>query len=140
MSDLSQTPANVKKVGNAGIINATSGAALTAGNSCYLSSDTFWYPALSSLNSQIAGSGGLAIALNSTNGSGQPITLFKSGVINLGAALTKNKSYILSRNAGKIAPIDDLAAANYSSFFGTALDTANLMTPTTGPFLSGVVG
>jgi hypothetical protein len=130
MADLSITATNVAK-GSSGleqVENGTSGAALTAGDVCYFdTSASTWKLAQADGTALEAGSGGLAIALNTAPAAGMPITLLKSkGDLSLGAILTVGATYVLSAAAGKIAPIADLATGDYVVLLGIARTTSIL--------------
>lgn len=140
MADLAQTAANVVIVGSATVLNGTAGDSLTQGNVAYKASNGFWVKALSSGNSQQAGSGGIMILLNSA-GPGQPIQGYTGGAfVNLGGTLVVGGTYCLSRNAGRICPIADVLSNNYTTILGVAKTTANMASPNGGPaFASGTL-
>lgn len=137
MADISQTAASVVKVGTSVVIVATAGDTLTQGNVAYKATNGNWVRALSGGNAQQAGSGGVGIALNSANPN-QPISIFTSGSINLGATLVVGETYVISANAGRIAPIGDLVTNSRVTLLGVTSDANNLATPNSGPpFASG---
>jgi hypothetical protein len=140
MSDLTQTPANVL-AGNPSITGyGLAGAAIVAGNSIYLNTDGYWYPAQANSTSTVAGGLQCAIALDSAPGAAQPFTYQRSGQINLGATLAIGQVYVVAAdNAGAIAPYSDLASGNYVTVLGVAVSSSLLLIPGSGPLASGVV-
>ncbi len=152
MSDLSQNTTNVA-VGTpsstfTGFVGGTSltinvqsitkiaGGTINAGMPVYQDANNAWQKALASGNSTQSGNTATAIALDSSQ-TGQPIVLFRQGYINLGATLTVGQTYVVSNNAGGIAPISDLATNSYVTILGVAINTSYLSTPPGGPFASG---
>jgi hypothetical protein len=134
MADLAVTASSVAIVRESKPIDGTSGAAVTAGQPCYRGSDGKWYPALAGGNGIQSGSLGLAIAANSAPGANQPLRLFGSGTINVGATLTVGEQYGVSTNAGKISPMSDLGSGKFISFLGVGTSNTNLATPSSGAF------
>lgn len=57
---------------------------------------------------------------------GQPIILQTDGDYQAGGALTAGQTYIVSTNAGGIAPITDLSTDSFVSIWGVATSTADL--------------
>lgn len=143
MADISQTAANVvvstPNVSQPG----TSGEALTAGQPCYTAVDGLIYRAKASgtaLQSGYTGSQqNIWIALNSTPGANQPVLLFRSGKINLGATLVVGESYYVSTNVGKICPSGDIGVGLYPTFLGIATTTTIMTSPPLSMYACGVV-
>lgn len=133
MADLVQTAASVildPTYNNITVPGAVAGEAILAGASCYQSNtNSSWYN--SSANNALASGyqNGLCIALASAPGAGQPLTLLRSGRLNIGATLTAGKTYVASQNAGKIAPLSDLTSTMFTSILGIAVNTTYLVTP-----------
>lgn len=109
MSDIVITPANVKPTGTTLSEAGTSGEALLAGQPIYRNAtDGKLYRASAA---SLAASRAVGIALNSTPGADQPVKYGWYGRIQVGAVLTPGAVYVLSINAGFIAPSADLDAS-----------------------------
>ena len=71
------------------------------------------------------------MALNAAK-AGQPLSVAKPGVtqnatnVDLGATLAVTKTYVLSENAGKIKPVEDINTGEYVTYVGAAITAANL--------------
>lgn len=136
-TDLTQTAASVLDgPGTVAEIDGLAGEAITAGMLCYLKSDGKWYKLLTSGTSEQSGDGGLAVALNSAPGAGQPIKLNKSGQMNLGATLVVGTTYYGSTNAGRIC--DSTTSSLYVTVVGTAISASILQMPPGGPYATGI--
>jgi len=119
MADLSITAANVVASAGATVVNGTSGATITAGQTVYLTAGQYQ---LAKANA--AGTATLAgIALNGASAN-QPLQVLVSGSVTIGATVTAGQTYVLSAAvAGNIAPITDLSTGNYVSLLGVATST-----------------
>ena len=76
--------------------------------------------ALTLAKSQVIG-----VNLNAAT-TGQPVTIQTDGEYQAGGALTEGQTYIVSTNAGGIAPITDLSTDSYVSIWGVATSTGNI--------------
>lgn len=123
MADLSITATSVAPGSGSVTIDVTSGATITAGKACYVSSsDGKAY--LADTNSATAEVRSLrGVALNAAS-SGQPVRLQTSGQIAIGATVTVGTIYVLSATAGGIAPVTDLASGHYTSIVGVGLTSS----------------
>ncbi|MCG3206274.1 MAG: hypothetical protein KCHDKBKB_03008 [Elusimicrobia bacterium] len=136
-ADVTVTAGNVVAGANAKTVPGLAGATITAGQIVYYdSSASSWKLADADLSAAASGSGGsIGLALNGAS-SGQPITvLLEDDDLTPGGTLTMTAPiYVLSGTAGGIAPIADLAAADYPVFLGIA-KSANKMIfrPVRGP-------
>lgn len=120
-------------------VQGTAGAAITAGQSVYLkNSDKKWYPALAAGSVEQSGQYGAGIALDSAPGAGQAITVFVSGTIDLGVELTLGQLYVVSANAGGIAPSSDLISGNFVTILGVGQTDKLFVTASGGPLASNV--
>src|SRR5581483_1775072 len=90
--------------------DGTAGATITAGQPVYLDSATNTYK-LSLAAGTATEATAAGIAVNGAS-AGQPVRIQTSGDLDLGATLTVGRVYVLSANAGKIAPVTDLASTN----------------------------
>lgn len=134
MTDLVITAANV--VGTGVKETLIAGGTITAGlavrkntsNQIVAASDD------SATNADVYG-----IALNGAS-SGQPVTVQKSGPIDLGATLAVGKVYVLS-TSGAIAPVDDIAGTEYVTVIGvaTAADSLKMGLCASGVAAAGAV-
>jgi hypothetical protein len=121
MADLSVTAANVRGLGdrNTGV----AGAAINAGDVIRLNTSNQWVPAQSNSAVNAAAS---AIALNSAPAANMPVEYQLGGPINPGGTVAVGKVYVLSVNAGKMAPIDDIAGGEFITIVGVG-QTASLL-------------
>lgn len=128
MADLSITAANVSPSSNVNPDSSyTAGVSITAGESIYIDSSDSDKAKLAQSDGTEAEADVKGIALNTAD-AGQPIALAKSGDMDIGATLTVGETYVLSRTAGGVAPIGDLATGDYVTHVGvaTAADTLHL--------------
>lgn len=133
MADLVQNASNVVPSGAQPTTIANSGAAVTAGQPVY-SNGTNWFPALANGNAMQAGATGVGIAQGSVPGVGQNFLVQTSGAMNIGAALTNGVAYCISNTTGKICPITDLGAGNFTTILGMATSPTLLQMLSGGPF------
>lgn len=142
MADLVQTPSSVA-IGS-GIFPLTvrgvaGEAGILAGMPVYQkAADQKWYMALAGGSQQQSGQYGCGIAVDSAPGAGQYFTILQSGEINLGATVTAGVVYVVSANAGKIAPYTDLASGNWVTILGAAISASLVDMPRGGPFVANV--
>lgn len=118
MADLTQTATSV--IGYGEKLPGVLGGTVTAGMPVRLSSGTF----IAATDASLAGAAVEGIAL-SGGAIGQPFVYQKGGNINLGATLAIGKVYVLS-TAGLIAPVDDIAGAEFVTVLGIATTAALL--------------
>lgn len=125
MADLSLTPGSVVSAdGSAYLQTFTAGAAITAGQLVYVdAADGTVKLAYATSTAAIAAIKGIAV---DDAASGQPCIVKNAGDIDLGVTLTVGVIYILSANAGAIAPSTDLASSSYLSILGVATAADNL--------------
>jgi len=120
MADISQTAANVKIGAGAVAALERCGEAVTQGMPLYLSdSDGKWYKADANEATKYNAKG-IAITPGGIDGY---ILIAKSGLVNLGATLTKAEVYVVSANAGAIAPVADVTTNWYPSIVGVSEST-----------------
>ena len=137
MADLSQTAGSVAPSTNNVIERRFNfGGTVTAGMPVYLSAANTWIAADNNVSTLEAGLYGCGIALNG-GASGQPAAVQVGGDINIGATLTAGVPYIVSSNAGAIAPITDIST-NYTTVLGVAISASILRMPGSGPIVTGV--
>lgn len=126
MSDISITAANVKVGGSSAVVKRVQyGETITQGNALYLKSDGKWWKADCNLSveASMSAGGGEALTPGVANDYGYVVT---EGLINIGATLTAGEIYVLSANAGGIAPEADLASGWNVVIVGVAKTTALL--------------
>ena len=121
MVDLVQTPANVAAQAGSGQQKKTAGGNVVAGQPVYISSNSLVLPAECDVDAASAESIGIALA-DAANG--QPVIVQVSGPINVGATLVVGETYVVSANAGGIAPIADLVVGNFPTILGVAISTS----------------
>jgi hypothetical protein len=140
-ADLTINAANVNGLisGNQ-YISGTSAQAFTAGQTLYQSSTTgLWAPAQSNSVQQNSGTTGACVALSSCPGGGQPFQGWKSGTIFTGnTAMVVGQTYVISANAGNIAPVSDLATGLYVTVLGVAISATQLQNTSGGIQATGV--
>lgn len=122
--DVAVTAASVIKGTGASVVSGTlAGETITAGQPVYLNAaDGKLYRALNdtSAHAQVVG-----IALHAAL-AGQPLAYQTSGNLTFNAALTVGIIYVVSANAGGIAPAADLAAGKFVTILGVAVSTTSL--------------
>ncbi len=128
MADLNVTTNGVIAA-NSNTVVATgySAAAINAGQVVYLNSSQQLATAAASSNTQ-AGTV-VGVALNSTLTANQLVTYASAGDVVLptsGTVLTNGAQYILSVNAGGIAPSTDAANPNFITHLGLAVSPTTL--------------
>ena len=125
MAALSITAANVVAGANAVKETGVAGAAVTAGQSVYRdpASRKFLLSDADSATAAANSVDGIALHAAAPN---QPLTIQKSGDINLGAALTVGTIYVLDSTAGGIAPAADLGSGEVAVVLGVASSATNL--------------
>ena len=117
-ADISITAANVLGFGT-DMETLPAGGTITAGQPVRKNSSN---QVLAASDDSSANAAVYGIALNG-GGTGQPIQVQKSGVVNLGATLSVGKVYVLSTSGG-IAPIDDIASGEFITVICVATTTA----------------
>lgn len=137
MADISVTVASVALV-SGGTFDGIAGATVTAGQVVYAdaNANNVLKLALSDVIANVATAAIRGIALHASL-AGQPLRIQTSGVITLGASpMVLGGVYVLSVNAGGIAPSADLASTKVVSLLGIATTVGQL---TLNIFNSGVV-
>lgn len=129
-ADLSVTAANVQSVQPSVVQQKTSNLAITAGMSVVADSSGNYGPGNAAGTAAQSGTLGLGVAVTTAPGVGQPVLVWQSGTVNLGATLASGQIYVVSKNgAGNISPFGDLNTGRYTSIIGVALTTANCAAP-----------
>ena len=129
MADISITAANVLRV-SGNVSRGTAGDTITAGMPLY--KDSTDSDSLKPADHDAEASAAcVGIALHGAS-DGQPIEYLLPGtdatasVINMGATLTVGEIYVVSTNAGGVAPEGDLGSNDYVTVLGVAKTAANL--------------
>jgi hypothetical protein len=125
MADLSITPANVRGLGDRN--TGTAGAAINAGDVIRLNTSNQWVPAQSNSAVNSGNNATLAIALNSAPAANMPVEFQLGGPINPGGTVAIGKVYVVSVNAGKMAPVDDIAGGEFISVVGVGQTASQLL-------------
>lgn len=125
MADISVTASSVAPGTNCETASGTAGEAITAGQPLYIDTANGNVLKLADANLSSLGATVAGISLHGA-ATGQPIVYAKAGNVTFNAVLTASKAYILSANAGGIAPIADHAAGWRMSLLGVALTTTSL--------------
>lgn len=126
MPDLILVPAQILPGATARYVYGAAGVTILAGQVCYLDSATQTLK-LADANGTAATATVKGIAMHAAE-PGQPVTLQAGGDMTLGAgaAMTVGGLYVLSSNAGMIAPAGDLAAGHVTVLLGVASDATHL--------------
>ena len=126
MPDITITPTSVLRVsGPEG--NGVAGEAITQGDVIYEDSSDSNKIKLTDADASEATANAKGIALNAA-GTGQPITYAKDGAeVNVGGTVAVGTPYVVSGNAGKIAPASDLASSDYTTILGVGKTAANIV-------------
>lgn len=125
MTDISITPASVLPSTDATIERGTAGATITAGQVVYLESSSGQFKLADCDHATAAIRSPRGIALHGAS-SGQPLQILRSGLITIGGTMTAGVAYYLSKVAGGIAPVADIASGGYATVLGIATSTTVL--------------
>ena len=125
MADLTITATSVLAGTDATTEIRPAGATITAGQVVYLDSATDSYKLADADSATAAVRSPRGIALNG-GASGQPIQIIRSGSVTIGATMTAGLFYYLSKVAGGICPVADIASGGYSVSLGGATSTTVL--------------
>jgi hypothetical protein len=124
MTDLSITVANVVQGQDAVTETGLAGEAITQGQVVYRSTDGKYYKAdCDSATAAVRSPRGVAQNAASAN---QPLTIQTKGQITIGATMTAGLAYYLSKTAGGICPVADIASGGYAVVVGIAMSTTVL--------------
>ena len=126
MADLTITVASVVKGAGASVENGTAGANVTAGQPVYKDagdSNKFKLADSDSATAAVRSPYGLALHASLA---GQPLQVLTGGPITIGATLTAGLAYYLSKTAGGICPVADIASGGYATIIGIATSTTVL--------------
>lgn len=124
MADLTVTPASVIPATDATKEFGTAGATITAGQVVYLDSATTTYK-LADADGATALRSPRGIALHGAS-SGQPLQILTKGSVTIGATMTAGLAYYLSKTAGGICPVADIASGGYATVLGISTSTTVL--------------
>lgn len=125
MADITQTATSVVVGTGAQKAEGIAGGTVAAGNPVYKDSADSDKLKAADANASTAAAAAVGIALNG-GASGQPIEYQTSGNINLGATLAVGTIYVVSANAGGIAPSTDLAQNWRTTVLGVATSSSIL--------------
>ncbi len=125
MADLSITAANVIAGADSKQESGLAGETISAGKAVYLDPTTKKYLLADSDSASAAVRKVRGIALNGAS-LNQPMTIHKSGDITIGGAMTAGLAYYLSKTAGGICPVADIASGGYATIIGIAKSTTVL--------------
>jgi hypothetical protein len=124
MADLTITVADVKKTDSTSIAEGIAGATITAGQPVY--KDSTASNKLKPADADVlASAAAVGIALHGASAD-QPLKYATSGNLTLSAVMTAGAVYVVSTNAGGIAPVADLGSGDYVTLLGIATSTTNL--------------
>lgn len=123
MADLTITATDLDYDGTPTV--GTAGETIAASDSIYYdSANSVWMQADASADD---GGNQVAVAL-SGGATGQAIIVAKDRdkTLTVGSVLTVGETYVVSANAGKIAPISDLVSTNYVVYIGYATSATEM--------------
>ena len=124
MADLTITAANVGlKSQSVSVQVVQFGEAVTQGQPLYRDTNDNKYNLCDSDAEASAKCAGIAMTSGATDEYG---IIAKTGPIDVGATLTVGETYVVSTNAGGIAPIGDLTTGDYVTHLGVASAAATL--------------
>lgn len=125
MADLTITAASVVPSTGATFKDGVAGANIVQGQPVYedIADGKKWKPCDSNVSAAAAAAIGIALNAASLD---QPVRIQNAGDINLGATLAIGTIYVVSNNAGGIAPSADGATGWYTTILGIAKTTAIL--------------
>ena len=124
MADVTVTAANVKPVGTSRTVQKVLlGETVTQGQPLYLkAADSKYWKADADTLAEAAAAG---IAITPGVADDYAIML-TAGTINMGGTLAVGQVYVVSVNAGGVAPYSDLGSGDYVTILGVATTTAIL--------------
>lgn len=125
MADIVITAANVLKGAGAEVRSGIFGATITQGQALYKDAADNKLKLADTDSGTAAAREVEGISL-SAGSNGQPGFYLKSGLITIGGTVTVGKIYVLSGNAGGIAPIDDLASGDYTAVIGIGVSATQI--------------
>lgn len=124
MADVSVTAASVQKTSTTIVQEGTAGGTITAGMPLY--SDSTASGKLKAADADVqASSVCVGISLHGA-ADGQPLKYATGGDLTFNSAFTVGVIYVVSTNAGGIAPDTDLASGDYVTILGIASTATNL--------------
>lgn len=122
MVDITITPADVARVdGSTQTKNA--GVAITAGDTVYVDSNGVLQLCINDNTAAEAAMAGIALCDAAV---GQPCVYLVSGNLDPGATVAAGVTYIVGAGAGGIAPVADIAAAEFLTVVGVGTGTGNI--------------
>lgn len=123
---LTITAANVAWVSGPITTDAVSGEAFAAGAVVYLSATGTWLKAKSNGTAVEAGSGGIGVALGTSDATGARVSIARAdAVISVGTG-TAGTAYALCTVAGSICPVADAATTNKMTVVGVGIGSNKL--------------
>lgn len=124
MADLTITAANVIPASDTPIGEGTAGGTIVAGNPLYIdAADSNKLKPCDSTSAAKAACVGIAV--NSAS-SGQPVKYARAQTVAMGSVFTVGAIFVVSENAGGIAPIADLGSAEFVTIIGVATSATEL--------------
>lgn len=119
MTDISITAANVVAGADAKTESGLAGETITAGKIVYKDVASGKYMLADSDSTTPAVRTPRGIALNGAS-LNQPLVIQRSGDITIGGTLTGGLAYYLSKTAGGLCPVADIASGGYATVIGIA--------------------
>jgi len=124
MADLTITAADVKKTDSTLIAEGIAGGTVTAGQPVY--KDSTASNKLKAADADVlASAAAVGIALHGASAD-QPLKYAIGGNLTLSNVMTAGAVYVVSINAGGIAPVADLGAGDFVTLLGIATSATNL--------------
>jgi hypothetical protein len=124
MADLTITAASFLPSDNASIVTCVAGATIAAGDVLYRdTADSSKVKPADANSGTSAARTVFGIALHAVAAGQKLLVVTEDPALVVGAAVVTGTTYILSANAGKIAPDSDAAAGWYKTILGVAIST-----------------
>lgn len=123
MVDIAITAANVAPTANTQRLTKIAAAAITAGQAVYVNATDNLALADADLSAAAAAAVGIALNNAAIN---QPCSYAVGGDITINAVATVGAVYVLSGDAGGVAPVADLASADYVTILGVGKTTTSI--------------
>jgi len=141
-SDINQNAGSVLAVNPSQLVGGSTSAACVAGDAVTQNSSNLWAPGTAAGTAVQSGTSGVGVAATSAPGPSQPLTIWRSGSIILGAinaGLTIGQVYCISATGnGNICPYSDLVSTNFPTILGMASTVNIMVSPPGGCFALGV--
>lgn len=125
MSDITITPSGVLAGTGAKIDEGTAGGTITAGMPVYKDSTNSNKLKAADADASAAAAAAVGIALHGAS-AGQPLKYQEKGPITIGGTVVTGEIYVVSGNAGGVAPKGDLASLDWVTVLGVGISATQI--------------